>query len=117
VSAPIVAIDGPAGAGKSTVARQLARKLGFSMIDTGAIYRSVALAARRAEVPWDDDDGLRKLLEGGLGLAFADDRVLLKGHDVTEAIRTPEITRGSSVVSARPVVREKLLGLQRELGR
>ncbi len=116
MTAPIVAIDGPAGAGKSTVARQLARKLGFSMIDTGAIYRSVALAARRADVPWDDDEGLRKLLDAGLGLQFVEDRVLLKGHDVTEAIRTPEISRGASVVSARPVVREKLLGLQRELG-
>ncbi|HEU0053994.1 MAG TPA: (d)CMP kinase [Longimicrobium sp.] len=117
MSAPIVAIDGPAGAGKSTVARQLARKLGFTMIDTGAIYRSVALAARRSGVAWDDDDGLRKLLDDGLGLAFRDDRVVLHGQDVTEAIRTPEISRGASVVSARPVVREKLLGLQRELGR
>ncbi len=116
MSPPIVAIDGPAGAGKSTVARQLARRLGFSMIDTGAIYRAVALAARRAEIPWDDDDGLRKLLDAGLGLVFREDRVLLKGRDVTEALRTPEITRGASVVSARPVVREKLLGLQRELG-
>ncbi len=124
VTPPIVAIDGPAGAGKSTVARQLARRLGFTMIDTGAIYRSVALAARRAQVAWDDDAGLRSLLEAGLGLTFlpvpdADDaqRVLLKGQDVSAAIRTPEISRGASVVSARPVVREKLLGLQRELGR
>lgn len=116
MSVPIVAIDGPAGAGKSTVARQLARRLGFSMIDTGAIYRSVALAARRKGVAWDDDEGLRKLLDGGLDLSFRDDRVSLDGHDVTEAIRTPEITRGSSLVSARPVVREKLLSLQRELG-
>ena len=116
MSPPIVAIDGPAGAGKSTVARQLARRLGFAMIDTGAIYRAVALVARRAEIPWDDDDGLRKLLDAGLGLVFREDRVLLKGHDVTEALRTPEITRGASVVSARPVVREKLLGLQRQLG-
>ena len=121
---PIVAIDGPAGAGKSTVARQLARKLGFSMIDTGAIYRSVALAARRAGIAWDDDEGLRGLLDRGLALTFlpvADagdaQRVLLGGHDVSAAIRTPEISRGASVVSARPVVREKLLGLQRELGR
>jgi len=117
VSAPIVAIDGPAGAGKSTVARELARRLGFTMIDTGAIYRSVALAARRAEIAWDDDEGLRQLLDGGLGLQFHDDRVLLRDHDVTEAIRTPEISRGASVVSARPVVREKLLELQRDLGR
>ena len=116
VTAPIVAIDGPAGAGKSTVARQLARRLGFTMIDTGAIYRSVALAARRAGIVWEDEEGLRKLLDAGLGLAFREERVLLHGHDVTEAIRTPEISRGASVVSARPVVREKLLGLQRELG-
>ena len=112
-----MAIDGPAGAGKSTVARQLAGRLGFSIIDTGAIYRTVALAARRASVPWDDDEGLRRLLDGGLALSFAGDRVLLRGEDVTEAIRTPEISRGASVVSARPVVRQKLLQLQRDLGR
>ncbi len=116
VITPIVAIDGPAGAGKSTVARQLARRLGFTMIDTGAIYRSVALAARRGGVAWDDDAGLGKLLDGGLGLVFREERVILRDHDVTEAIRTPEISRGASVVSARPVVRERLLGLQRELG-
>jgi CMP/dCMP kinase len=116
-SAPIVAIDGPAGAGKSTVARQLAQRLGFSMIDTGAIYRSVALAAQRQGVAWDDDQGLRDLLERDLELEFRDDRVLLCGEDVTEDIRTPEMSRGASVVSARPVVRQKLLGLQRHLGR
>jgi cytidylate kinase len=115
VPPPIVAIDGPAGAGKSTVARQLAKRLGFEMIDTGAIYRSVALVARRADVAWDDDAGLGRLLDTGLGLAFRGERVLLHGHDVSEAIRTPEMSRGASVVSARPVVRQKLLGLQREL--
>jgi cytidylate kinase len=116
VTAPIVAIDGPAGAGKSTVARQLARRLGFTIIDTGAIYRSVALAALKAGVPWDDDQGLGKLLDQGLGLTFDGERVLLRGEEVAEAIRTPEITRGASVVSARPVVRQKLLQLQRDLG-
>ena len=116
VTAPIVAIDGPAGAGKSTVARQLARRLGFTIIDTGAIYRSVALAALRAAVDWEDDEGLRRLLDAGLGITFRDDRVLLRGEDVTDAIRTPEISRGASVVSARPVVRQKLLQLQRDLG-
>ncbi len=117
VTAPIVAIDGPAGAGKSTVARQLARRLGFTIIDTGAIYRSVALAALRAGVAWDDDVALGRLLDPGLGIAFAGERVLLRGEDVTAAIRTPEISRGASVVSARPVVRQKLLQLQRDLGR
>ena len=116
VTAPIVAIDGPAGAGKSTVARQLARRLGFTIIDTGAIYRSVALAARRAGIGWEDDEGLRRLLDAGLGIAFRDERVLLQGEDVTDAIRTPEITRGASIVSARPIVRQKLLQLQRDLG-
>jgi cytidylate kinase len=120
---PIVAIDGPAGAGKSTVARELAHRLGFTIIDTGAIYRAVALAARDAGVAWEDDAGLRRLLEQSFQLSFrpapgeAGQRVLLAGADVTEAIRTPEITRGSSVVSARAVVRERLLGLQRRLGR
>ena len=119
---PIVAIDGPAGAGKSTVARQLAQRLGFTMVDTGAIYRAVALAARRAGIDWEDDAGLAALLDGpGLGISFEPEgdgqRVLLHGEDVTAAIRTPEISRGSSIVSARPVVRQRLLGLQRELGR
>jgi cytidylate kinase len=117
IATPIVAIDGPAGAGKSTVARQLAQRLGFSMIDTGAIYRSVALAARQAEVGWDDDQGLAHLLAHGLPLTFREGRVLLAGEDVTDAIRAPDITRGASVVSARGVVRERLLDLQRDLGR
>src|SRR3989442_4580070 len=91
VTAPIVAIDGPAGAGKSTVARQLARRLGFAIIDTGAIYRSVALAARRAAVARDDDEGLRRLLDAGLRLSFEGERALLQGEDTTEAIRPPEL--------------------------
>ena len=124
--APIVAIDGPAGAGKSTVARELARRLGFSMVDTGALYRSVALDARRAGIEWDDDAGLARLLDAGLALQFVapppdapseSQRVVLRGHDVSQAIRTPEISRGASQVSARGVVRERLLGLQRTLGR
>ncbi len=116
VTAPIVAIDGPAGAGKSTVARKLASRLGFTIIDTGAIYRSVALAALRAGIAWDDDEGLARLLDAGLGISLEGDRVLLHGEDVSEAIRTPEMSRGASVVSARPVVRQKLLQLQRDLG-
>jgi len=118
---PIVAIDGPAGAGKSTVARELARRLGFTIVDTGAIYRAVALAAQRAGIGGEDDAALARLLDAGLGISFAPagegQRVLLHGEDVTEAIRTPGISRGASVVSARPVVRQKLLGLQRQLGR
>jgi cytidylate kinase len=115
----IIAIDGPAGAGKSTVARNLARRLGYAMVDTGAIYRAVALAAKRAGIAWDDDVGLARLLNPpGLPIAFGEnDTVFLDGEDVTAAIRTPEMSRGASVVSARPVVRERLLDLQRTLGR
>jgi cytidylate kinase len=115
----IIAIDGPAGAGKSTVARKLARRLGYAMVDTGAIYRAVALAAQRAGIAWDDDAGLARLLDPpGLPIAFGEnDAVFLGGEDISAAIRTPEMSRGASVVSARPVVRERLLDLQRTLGR
>ena len=115
----IIAIDGPAGAGKSTVARKLARRLGYAMVDTGAIYRAVALAAKRIAIAWDDDAGLARLLDPpGLPIAFGEnDTVLLDGEDISAAIRTPEMSRGASVVSARPVVRERLLDLQRSLGR
>jgi CMP/dCMP kinase len=115
----IVAIDGPAGAGKSTAARRLANRLGFAMVDTGAIYRAVALAAARDEIAFDDDVRLAALLptlrirfdpaEGG------GQRVLLDGADVSAAIRTPPMSLGASAVSARPVVRDALLDLQRRL--
>ncbi|RMG94804.1 MAG: (d)CMP kinase [Deltaproteobacteria bacterium] len=117
---PIVVIDGPAGAGKSSVAREVARRLGLPMLDTGALYRSVALAARRRGIAWDDEAALARLAEG-LDVRFeptADGgrRVLLEGDDVTEAIRTPEISDGASQVSALPGVRRALLDLQRDLG-
>ncbi len=116
----IVAIDGPAGAGKSTVSKAVAERLGLSLVDTGAIYRSVALLATRQGVGLEDDAGLERLL-GELNLEFkvedGRNRVFLNGEDVSDAIRTPEISRGASVVSARPVVRAGLLELQRRLAR
>jgi len=116
----IVAIDGPAGAGKSSVAKAVAQKLGLALVDTGAIYRCVALAARRADIEWTDDDGLARLLPC-LHIAFkfedADNRVSVRGEDVTEAIPAPEISKGASAVSARPVVRAGLLAQQRKLAR
>jgi cytidylate kinase len=124
---PIVALDGPAGAGKSTVARELANALGFLRVDTGALYRVVALAARRAGVDWGDDAALGRLAEalvarGGVALSTdpsggRDAAVLLDGEDVSEAIRRPDISRGASAVSAHPPVRAALLELQRQLGR
>ncbi|HEY3448973.1 MAG TPA: (d)CMP kinase [Myxococcales bacterium] len=116
----IVAIDGPAGAGKSSVAKAVAEKLGLALVDTGAIYRCVALAAQRAEIDWSDDEALARLLPW-LDIAFKIEggvnRVSMRGEDVTEAIRTPEISKGASAVSARPVVRAGLLDLQRKLAR
>ena len=117
----IVAIDGPAGAGKSTVSRRVAARLGFAMVDTGAIYRTVALAATRAGVALDDDARLAEVLPA-VDIRFAPSatpgggqRVLLGEEDVSALIRTPAMSLGASKVSARPVVRAGLLGLQRRL--
>jgi cytidylate kinase len=121
---PIVAIDGPAGAGKSTVARGLADALGFVLVDTGAMYRAVALAAERAGVPWSDGPRLGALansLVDDAALAFEREpdrgvRVKVRGEDVSDAIRTPSIGMGASTVSAHPEVRAALLDLQRQAG-
>jgi cytidylate kinase len=122
--APIVAIDGPAGAGKSTVARRLADTMGFVLVDTGALYRGVALAARRAGIPWDDAErvgALAQALVAREGLKFERNaeglRVRLDGEDVSEAIRTPDLGMGASQVSAHPPVRDALLEMQRQAGR
>jgi cytidylate kinase len=115
---PIVAIDGPAGAGKSTVARRLAAALGYTYIDTGAMYRAVALVAGRREVSLDDSEGLTHLARA-LDFAFVPDgetpRLLVNGEDVSRAIRTPEISRGSSLVSRWPGVRSALVRQQQRL--
>jgi cytidylate kinase len=98
----VVAIDGPAGAGKSTVARALARRLGATYLDSGAMYRSVALAGPTVD-------------PATLDIAFDGERVLLDGRDVTDAIRTPEISETASRVAAEPSVREAMVAKQREL--
>lgn len=141
---PIVAIDGPAGAGKSTVARQLADALGYVLVDTGAMYRAVALAATRAGVPWNDADrvaAIARSIVSGHALRFDRDatlgvRVFLKNEwanpttatteppsageappvDISDAIRQPEIAQGASTVSAHGEVRAVLLDLQRQAG-
>jgi cytidylate kinase len=115
----LVTIDGPASAGKTTVSRMLAHRLAHKYIDTGALYRGVALAAISAELNSDDDKGLEKLC-GTLKIKFVTGeqglRLLLNDADITDKIRTPEITMFASAVSARPVVRGYLLDLQREMG-
>jgi cytidylate kinase len=110
----VIAIDGPAGAGKSTVARAVAAELGFTYLDSGAMYRSVALAAHEAGVGVGDAGALGPLA-AGLEIGFDGRRVLLGGRDVTEEIRRPEVTADASRVSVHPAVREALVARQREL--
>lgn len=115
-----IAIDGPAGSGKSTVARAVAERLGATYLDTGAMYRSVALACLRRGVAPDDAEGAAEVARG-ITVEFGPmrdgrQRVWADGHDVTEAIRTPEVDRAVSPVSASPGVREAMLGRQRALG-
>ncbi len=122
---PIVAIDGPAGAGKSTITRRVAERLGYRVLDTGALYRSVALSASLAQIAFEDEtrvSALAKTLAEQNAIDFVPDavhgqRVLLRGEDVTLAIRTQAMSDGASRVSALPAVRAALLDLQRAIGR
>ena len=118
---PIIAIDGPAGAGKSTVARKTAERLGFVLVDTGALYRTVALAAKRRGIDWSNADKTselaRDLAEKGAIVLEPGQRVLLEGEDVSKEIRTPDVSMGASTVSAHPGVRAALLDMQRSAGK
>jgi cytidylate kinase len=122
---PIVAIDGPAGAGKSTVTRVVAERLGYHLINTGAIYRALALGAQRAGLGFDESEKVGALAHelvgrGAIQLEPSDGieyRVLLAGEDVSAAIRTQVLGEGASKVSAIPAVRDALLDLQRAVGR
>jgi cytidylate kinase len=117
----IIAIDGPAGAGKSATARELAVRLGLPYLDTGAMYRAVALLARRAGLEELDADGKARVvgLAERLAVSFRGDprsqRVILDGEDVTEALRAPDVSQMASVVSAIPDVRRHMVRRQREL--
>ena len=112
----IVAIDGPAGAGKSTIARRLAAKLGFVYIDTGAMYRAVALWASRLAVPADDMHRLEQLaLAADIQFTAGSSQVLLNEEDVTDAIRTAEISSAASEVSSVRGVRRALVEKQRAM--
>jgi CMP/dCMP kinase len=109
----IIAIDGPGGSGKSTVARHLADRLGFDYLDTGAMYRAVAFAALRRGIDPSDVEPVANLVED-LELSVDDDGVLVDGVDATIEIRGPEVTRAVSLVAANPAVRTELRSRQRE---
>ncbi|HEY3236911.1 MAG TPA: (d)CMP kinase [Polyangiaceae bacterium] len=121
---PVVAIDGPAGAGKTTVTRRVAERLGYLLVDTGALYRAVALAAVRLGVDWSDETAVGKLahdLAERSSIRMEPDarrgqRILLEGEDISDAIRTQQIAEGASRVSAIASVRAALLDLQRAAG-
>ena len=111
---PVVTIDGPAGAGKSTVAREVARRLGFKLVDTGALYRALAWAVARAGVDPSDGAALAALL-ARTRVELADGRGLVNGQDVTGEIRTPEIGMLTSKITALAPVRDKMTPIQRSL--
>ena len=116
----VIAIDGPSGVGKSTVARRLAELLGYAYVETGAMYRAVALLALEREMDLANGPALGRLAataEIRFDSSVSGNRLLLDGRDVTEAVRSPEVTNASSLVSVHPPVREKMVERQQELGR
>ncbi|MEE9443063.1 MAG: (d)CMP kinase [candidate division Zixibacteria bacterium] len=117
----IIAIDGPAGSGKSTTAKQLANRLGFTYLDTGAMYRAVALFALRHNVSFDDENALTQIA-AKISIEFKNhpdkgQLVFLNGEDISNDMRTPEATRGSSAIAVHPRVREILVALQQKMGK
>jgi cytidylate kinase len=113
---PVIAIDGPAGAGKGTVARRLAARLGYRLLDTGAMYRAVALSVRRAGIRPDDSAAIARHVRG-IEVAIVGGRVHLDGEDVTAEIRTPEIGQLTSTLSMLAAVRDKVTPIQRREAR
>jgi len=110
----IVTIDGPAGAGKSSAARSLAKRLGFRFLDTGAMYRAVTLEAMRRQIDWNDSGALASIAEG-LDLRITDDRVFLGGEDVTDTIRSFDVTTQTRHAADNLAVRQRMVQLQREI--
>ena len=117
-SRPVVAIDGPVSAGKSTVARRLAEALGFEYVNTGAMYRAVAVAARAAGIVGDDPEAERKLdaLLKTARIDFSGGRIMLDGRDLSDEIGSPEMSESASRLSTLGVVRERMRELQRAAG-
>jgi cytidylate kinase len=110
----VITIDGPSGSGKGTIARRLAKKLGYRYLDTGALYRAVAWKAGQEKIDINNKDALNTIL-GNIKITFEDNRVLMDGQDISSEIRTGEIGELSSQVSAIPLVRSTLFNIQREM--
>ena len=112
----IVTIDGPAGTGKSTVARMLAERLGFEFLNTGAMYRAVAYACLQRHLDLGNETGVGEVANS-LEILFSRNRLLLGNDDVTDSIRGQEVTQSASIVAANPIVRRRLVEMQRLVGR
>jgi cytidylate kinase len=110
----VITIDGPSGSGKGTISRLLAKKLGYSYLDTGALYRAVAWKARKENVATDDDKALEGITSN-IKIEFNNEKIFADGTDISSKIRTAEIGEMSSRVSARPVVRAGLFAIQRDI--
>lgn len=112
----VIAIDGPGGAGKSTIARLVAAKLGITYVDTGAMYRAAAVFLNRRKIDKDDDKSIEKAVSD-MDITFSNERVLLNGEDVSKKIRENDVSKMASEYSANPAVRDKLTALQRQMGK
>ena len=112
----VIAIDGPGGAGKSTIARLVAAKLGITYVDTGAMYRAAAVFLNRRKIDKDDDKSIEKAVSD-MNITFSNERVLLNGEDVSKKIRENDVSKMASEYSANPAVRDKLTALQRQMGK
>jgi cytidylate kinase len=111
----IITIDGPAGSGKSTVAKLLAERLKVRFLDTGAMYRAIALAVLRAAIDESNHDEVARI-SGTVQIRFDGQKLILNGEDVTSEIRSPDVTAVSSIIASNPQVRNRLVALQREIG-
>ncbi len=112
----IVAIDGPSGSGKSTIAKKVAQELGIEYLDTGAMYRGLALKVRDSKIDISDESSLSTLMDS-TNISFNDGKILVDGKDVSGSIRTDEISQLASKISAIQIVRDYLVNMQREIGR
>jgi len=111
----IITIDGPSGAGKSTVARLLAQRLGYTYLDTGALYRAVAWKVKKENIDTEDEKALEHILQE-IAITFKEGKIIINETDVSSEIRAPDIGELSSILSAKPVVRRYLFTIQREIG-